>query len=55
MPSFQAPRPCSVLKLLQNQREDSSFANCFQKCMMNQLLNLVFSMMYDESVIEFGF
>ena len=42
MPSFQAPRPCSVLKLLQNQREDSSFENCLKK-------------MYDKSVIEFGF
>ena len=30
LPSFQAPRPCSVLKLLYTQTEVSSFADCFE-------------------------
>ena len=28
--SFRAPRQCNVLKLLQTQREMSSFAECFK-------------------------
>ena len=37
LPSFQAPCPCNVLKLLQAQREESSFAYCLKKWM---ILNL---------------
>ena len=33
--SFRAPRQCNVLKLLQTQREMSSFAECFKNVQWN--------------------
>ena len=36
LPDFQAPLPCSFLKLLQTQREVSSFCRSFKKCVIEQ-------------------
>ena len=42
LPSFQAPCPCNVLRVLQTQTE-VSFLHNVQKCVIKQLLNVVFA------------